>query len=233
MNKYYRMIKQDFQEEKKFYSEELGKSDWKHLKEAGEMFLTHAYSHLFHISQSTNNFAKLYGFDASQVKVFGDDEYNKRYSQFYLNLAVGLEILLKSILLRKDVKINQKLKGDPNNSLDPEKTIPFGVIIGRHLKKVFPKLSKSTLEEIKATLKLINLRRNNIAHCSKRSHDTYAHEHRFSYITLYIYEKYFYGENSELTELLLKSLGRSKVTQQSIDFNPLKIKPRSLRVRAV
>jgi len=229
MNQYYRMIKEDLQEEKKFYSEELGKSDWKHLKEAGEMFLIHAYSHLFHISQVANKFAKLYGLEASRLEVFGDDEYTKRYSQFYLNLAVGLEILLKSILLRKGEKINRKLQGNPNNNLDPEKTIQFGVIIDRHLKKVFPKLSKTTLEEIKDTLKLINLRRNNIAHCSKRSHETYAHEYRFSYITLYIYEKYFYGENSELTELLLKSLDRSKVNQQSVDFKPLKIKPRSLR----
>ena len=132
------------------------------------------------------------------------------------------------MLLKKGVRINQPLKKDPSKRLDPEKTIQFGVIINEHLEKAFPKLSKATIEEIKDTLRLINLRRNNIAHCSKRSRDSYAHEYRFSYITLYIYEKYFYRENNELTDLLLKSINRSKVTQGA-DFRPLKVKPRSLR----
>ena len=228
MKQYYRSMKEDLQEERKFYSDELGKSDWKPLKEAGEMFLIHAYSHRFHISQSAYKLAERYGADPSQFEVFGDEEYKIRYGQFYLNLAVGLEILLKSILLKKGIKINRKLKDDPNNGLDPEKTISFGIIIDRRLKKVFPKLSNDTREEIKDTLRLINLRRNNIAHCSKRSHDSYAHEYRFSYITLYIYEEYFYGRNLELKDLLLKSINRSKVTQGA-DFKPLKIIPRSLR----
>ena len=115
-----------------------------------------------------------------------------------------------------------------DNILDREHTISFGTIINKHLKSVFPNLIDETREEIENTLRLINLRRNNIAHCSKKSYDSYAHEHRFSYITLYIYEKYFYGQNPELTDLLLKSINRSKVTQGS-DFKPLKIMPRSLR----
>ena len=223
MKQYYISMKDEFEYERQFYSEELKKSDWKPLKEAGEMFLIHAYSHRFQISQVAYKFAKPYGADASRLEVFGDTDYKIKYSQFYLNLAVGLELLLKSILLKEGVKIHLK----------PEKTISFGDVIKKHLKKIFPKLIEITFQEIKETLRLINLRRNNIAHRSKKSYDSYAHEYRFSYITLYIYEKYFYGENSELTELLLKSLDRSKVTQQSVDFKPLKIKPRSLRVRAV
>ena len=216
--RYYLSMKDEYEDEKRFYSEELKKSDWEFLKEASEMFLTHAYSHLFHISQSADKMAEYLGLDASEIRVFGDKEDRKRYSQFYLNLAVGLELLLKSILLKEGVKIH----------LRPEKTISLGDVIEIHLKKIFPKLIETTFQEIKETLRLINLRRNNIAHRSKKSYDSYAHEYRFSYITLYIYEKFFCGENTELTQLLLKSLDRSKVTQQSDDFKPLKIKPRSL-----
>ena len=218
MKQHFRSMKEDLQEEKKFYSEELDRKDWEYLKNSSELFLIHAYLHLFKTS--------IPGFE-----VFGGDEYNIKYGQFYLNLAVGLELLLKSILLKKGEKINRMLKDDPNNSLDPERTIPFGTIIDRRLKKVFLGLDEVSFEEIKDTLRLINLRRNNIAHCSKRSHDTYAHEFRFSYITLYIYDNFFYGENQELTGLLLKSIdrGKSKIGQ-SMDFKPLKIVPRSLRM---
>ncbi len=228
MKQYYISMKNELRGEKKFYTEELGKSDWKFLKEAGEMFLIHAYSHLFQIPQVAYKFAEKLGGDASQIEVLFDDEYKIRYGQFNLNLAVGLELLLKSILLRKGIKINTPIKKGTHNTFDSGHTISFSIIIKEHLRSIFPKLGKNTFEEIQDTLKLINLRRNNIAHCSKRSHDSYAHEYRFSYITLYIYDRFFYGENQELTELLLESMDRSKVTQGS-DFKPLKIKPRSIR----
>ncbi|MFC1983732.1 hypothetical protein ACFLVO_01780 [Chloroflexota bacterium] len=154
-------MKDEYEDEKRFYSEELKNSDWEFLKEASEMFLIHAYSHLFHISQSTDKMAEHLGLDASEIRVLGDKEDRKRYSQFYLNLAIGLEFLLKSILLRKNERINtkksnKKLNGEPNNNLNPEKTISFGSIIDRHLRKVFAELCKNTFEEIKDTLKLIN-----------------------------------------------------------------------------
>ena len=205
MKPYYVSMKEELQYEKEFYAEELRRKDWEYLKESSELFLIHAYSHLFKTSPA--------GYE-----VFGDTDYKIKYGQFYLNLAVGLELLLKSILLKKGVKIH----------LEPEKTISFGVVITKHLKKIFPKLSETTFQEIKETLRLIKLRRNNIAHRSKKSYDSYLHEHRFSYITLYIYEEFFYGENSELTKLILKSINRSKITTGA-DFKPLRIKPRSLR----
>ncbi len=230
MKQYYISMKHEFQYEKQFYSGELRKSDWKPLKEAGEMFLIHAYSHLFKTSVVSDKIAELIGDSDLRFEVIGDDEYEIKYGQFYLNLAVGLELIFKSILLRKGIQVNRLLrKRSADNILDPEQTISFRTIINEHLRSVFPKLSNDTMEEIKDTLRLINLRRNNIAHCSKKSYDSYAHEYRFSYITLYIYEEYFYGENQELTALLLKSIDRSKVTQQSADFKPLRIKPRSLR----
>ena len=207
MKPYYLSVGSDLQEEQEVYAEELRKKDWEYLKKSSEIFLIHAYSHLFK--------SPLAGYE-----VFGDTNYKIKYGQFYLNLAIGLELLLKSVLLKKGVKIN----------LRPERTIQFSYIIEKHLNKIFPKLNKTTLEEIKDTLKLVNLRRNNIAHCSKRSRDSYAHEHRFSYITLYIYEEFFYGDNPELKSLLLESISRSKVTTGS-DFKPLKIRPRSLRRR--
>ena len=208
MRPYYISIEDELQYEKKIYTEELREEDWEYLKEASELFLIHAYSHLVE--------TPLEGYE-----VFGDTSYTTKYSQFYLNLAVGLELLLKSILLKKGVKIN----------LSPARTIQFGHIIGDHLGKIFPKLGENTLEEIKHTLELINLKRNNIAHRSKRSYDHYAYEHRFSYMTLYIYEECFYGGNPELTELLLKSINRSKVATGA-DFKPLRIKPRSLREKS-
>lgn len=208
MKKYYVSMKDELQYERKSYTEELRKRDWEYLKEASELFLIHAYSHLLETS--------LEGYE-----VFGDVHYTIKYSQFYLNLAVGLELLLKSILLRKGVKIN----------LSPERTIQFRRIIEEHLSRIFPKLGENTLEEIKHTLELINLKRNNVAHRSKRIYDHYAYEHRFSYVTLYIYEEFFYGESPELTELLLKSIDRSKVTTGA-DFKPLRVKPRSLREKS-
>ena len=228
MKQYYLSIESQLQEEREFYAEELRKRDWKFLKEAGEMFLIHAYSHRFKISQSAYKFAERYGGDPAQFEIFGDDEYKEKYRQFYLNLAVGLEILLKSTLLKKGIKINKPRKNRIDNDFDPASTISFGNVIEEHLDKIFPKLSETTLEEIKDTLRLINLRRNNIAHCSKKSHDHYAHEHRVSYLTLYIYEEFFYGDNSELTGLLLKSIEKYK-ENESADFKPLRIKPRSLR----
>ena len=219
MKQYYVSIKDELQEEKEFYAEELKKRDCEYLKKSGELFLIHAYSHLFE--------TPLTGYE-----IFGDTNYKTKYGQFYLNLAVGLELLLKSILLKKGIKINRPLKGGANNNLDPAFTITFGTVIKRYLNRIFTEqLSKTTLEEIKDTLELINLRRNNIAHRSKRSRDSYLHEHRFSYITLYIYEEFFYGENPELTELLLKSIKRSKVSTGA-DFKPLRIKPMSLREKS-
>ncbi len=205
MKQYYISIEEELQYEKKSYAEELKEEDWQYLKESGELFLIHAYSHLFKVPPV--------GYE-----VFGDTNYTIKYSQFYLNLAVGLELLLKSILLKRGVKIN----------LSPERTIQFGRIIEKHLDKIFPRLRQNTLKEIKHTLELINVKRNNIAHRSKRSYDHYAYEHRFSYITLYIYEELFYGENPELIKILLKSIDRSKITTGS-DFEPLRIKPKSLR----
>jgi len=228
MKPYYISMKGEVEYERQFYSEELKKSDWKPLKEAGEMFLIHAYSHRFQISKVAYKLSERYGADASRFEVFGDDEYKTRYAQFNLNLAIGLELLFKSILLKKGIKINRQLKRGTNDAIDPEQTISFGYIIEAHLNSVFPRLCNATVGEIKDTLKLINKRRNNIAHCSKKSYDSYAHEYRFSYITLYIYERFLNGENQELTALLLKSIDRSRVTQGA-DFKPLKIKLRSLR----
>ncbi len=205
MTRYYISMEEELQYERKSYAEELKKKDWQYLKESGELFLIHAFSHLFEVPPV--------GYE-----VFGDNNYKIKYSQFYLNLAVGLELLLKSILLKRGVKI----------SLSPERTIQFRRIIEKYLDKIFPTLRQNTLKEIKHTLELINVKRNNIAHRSKRSYDHYAYEHRVSCITLYIYEEFFYGENPELTKLLLKSIDRSKITMGS-DFEPLRIKPKSLR----
>jgi len=204
------------QEEQKVYAEELKGTDWRYIKEASDLFLIHAYSHLF---------------ESHSEEVFADKNYTKRYSQFNLNLAVGIELLLKALLLKKGVEINLPLKNGTSGEIDPEKTISLRAAIDR-LNKIFPHLSKTTLEELKNTLKLINLRRNNIAHCSKRSSDHYAYEYRFSYVILYIYEEFFHGENAELTDMLRKSIDRSRVTQGS-DFKPLKIKPKSLRSKGL
>lgn len=182
MTRYFMSMGEELQYEKKSYAEELKKKDWQYLKECGELFLIHAFSHLFEVP--------LVGHGVS-----GDTNYGTKYSQFYLNLAVGLELLLKSILFKKGVNINLNL----------ERTIQFGRIIEKHLDKIFPQISQDTLKEVEHTLELINVKRNNIVHRSKRSYDHYAYEHRFSYITLYTHEEFFYGENPELVKLLIRS----------------------------
>ena len=146
------------------------------------------------------------------------DEDKTKYGQFYLNLAVGLELLLKSILLKKGIEVNVTVK----------RTMQFSYIIEWHLDRILSGLSTNTLSEMKTTLNLINEKRNNIAHRSKRIYEHYAYEHRFSYATLYIYERFFYGQNESLVRLLLKSIDRSRITS-GIDFKPMRITPKSLR----
>lgn len=201
MKKYYGYISGDLKEEKEFYAEESKKKDWEFIKRSGEMFLIHAYYHLFE--------------DLVDSNVIDTKNYNLKHTQFYLNLAVGTELLLKSIFLKKRLSID---KGASRSK-------SFSEIINE-LDRIFPQLSISTLDELKNTLRLINLRRNNIAHRCKKSFDSYRHEYRLSYVILYIYEK-FQGDNQELIDLLLKSLKRSKVSS-GIDFKPLRVKSKSL-----
>ncbi len=205
MKQYYISIEEELDYEAKLYAEELLKEDWPYIKEEAELFLIHAFSHLFETS-------------VKGYEVLGSDEHKTKYSQFYLNLAVGLELLLKSILLKKGIGVNRTVT----------RTIPFSRIIERHLDGILSGLSTNTLSEMKATLMLINEKRNNIAHRSKRIYQHYAHEYRVSYATLYIYERFFYGQNEALTKLLLKSIERSRITVGT-DFKPMRLTPRSLR----
>ena len=204
MKQYYISIEEELDYEGKFYAEELLKEDWHYIEEEAELFLLHAFSHLFEIP-------------VKGYELLGSDEHKVKYSQFYLNLAVGLELLLKSILLKKSIRINRSVK----------KTMQFSYIIEHYLDKILPRLSINTLNEMKTTLMLINEKRNNIAHRSKRIYEHYAYEYRFSYVTLYIYERFFYGKNKLLTELLLTSIERSRITGGT-DFKPMRIKPKSL-----
>jgi hypothetical protein len=75
MKPYYVLIKDEIQEEEKFYAEEHKESDWVNFKDASELFLIHAYSHLFLNS--------LDGFE-----ILGNADYQIKYGQFYLNLAI-------------------------------------------------------------------------------------------------------------------------------------------------
>jgi hypothetical protein len=163
----------------------------------------------------------------NRFEIIGDVDYLRKHRQFYLNLAIGLELLLKSIMLKQEMPINKQMKLNGEIHLDKEKTLQFSEIIKNNIANIFSNIDQLDLEELKDTLKLINLRRNNIAHSSKKSTKSYRDEHQFSYVTLYIYEEFFFGMNSELTQLLLLSIKRSKVTQGA-DFPPLNIRPRSL-----
>ena len=205
MKQYYKSIKEELDYEAELYAEKLLKKDWRYMKEEAELFLIHAFSHLFEISAK--------GYD-----LLGSDEHKTKYSQFYLNLAVGLELLLKSILLKKRIGVN----------INGKRTRQFSYIIEHHLNGILSGLSANTLSEVKATLMLINAKRNNIAHRSKRIYEHYAYEHRFSYVTLYIYERFFYGQNESLVRLLLKSIERSRITS-GMDFKSMRITPKSLR----
>lgn len=45
-------MKKDIHEEENFYSEELGQTDWKYLKDSSEVFLEQAYSHMLQVPQN-------------------------------------------------------------------------------------------------------------------------------------------------------------------------------------
>jgi len=215
MEPYYAQLKDDFQEEERFYAEAYKSSDWTYLKDASELFLIHAYSHLFLGSEN--------GYE-----ILGNADYRRKYGQFYLNLAIGLELLLKAIMLKQEMAINKPLKNKAGIQLNTGETLSFRKIIEKSLNDILSNLDEMTIEEIKYTLRLVNLRRNNIAHSSKKSYDSYLHEYRISYVTLYIFEEFFCGDNLELTELLLKSINRSKVTNGT-NFKQINVIPRSLR----
>ena len=203
---YYLNMKDELEYERAQYREDLLPNDWQYLLEESELFLVHAYTHLFKVSDK--------GYE-----VLGDVDNRLKYSQFYLNLAVGVELLLKAILLKKGLNIN-------HNKI---KTYQFSEIIENQLKCIFPKLKDNTIEDMRTTLKLLNEKRNNIAHRSKRHYDHYAYEHRFSWVILYIYEMYFLGHNEVLTGLLVASIKRS-VVRGSMDFKPMRITPVSMRL---
>jgi hypothetical protein len=150
MKPYYVSIKDEIQDEENFYTEEYKDADYVYLNESSELFLVHAYTHLLF---NLNN-----GFE-----IFRDTNYQIKYGQFYLNLAIGLELLLKSILLKQGKPINKPLKNKSEIKLNPELTLQFREIINKHLDEILPRLDETTLEEIKDTLRLVNLRRNNIA----------------------------------------------------------------------
>jgi hypothetical protein len=222
--RYHIDIKEELRYEKKLYDEVITQRDWKYLKVSADLFLGHAYEHLLKVHSSRLKVFRDTEWDTKyKMEIFGDTEWDTKYNQFHLNLAVGLELLLKSILLKKGIKINTK----------QGRTIPLGAIINKendYLCSIFPRLKQGSLNEIRHTFELINLKRNNIAHRSKRRHDHYAYEHRFSYVLLYTYEEYFYGMNTQLANLLQKSIDRSRVSSGS-DFKPLRITPKSLRNR--
>ena len=140
MKPYYVQIKDIIKEEEKFYSEEYKSSDWVYLKDASELFLIHAYTHLFLGSEN-------------RFEIIGDVDYLRKHRQFYLNLAIGLELLLKSIMLKQEMPINKQMKLNGEIHLDKEKTLQFSEIIKNNIANIFSNIDQLDLEELKDTLK--------------------------------------------------------------------------------
>ena len=84
--------KQEIEDLKKEYKKILKKEDYKILNQRSETFLLHAMKHL--ITQKSESIE------------FPSTEWETKITQYYLNLAIGLELLLKSALLKNDVNIS-------------------------------------------------------------------------------------------------------------------------------
>ena len=191
-------------EEETFYNEEPKEMHIENVRKTGEMLIEHAYQHMSKFKED------LHGSD--------DNETIDTNAQFYLGLSIGLELLLKSEFIRRKINIIDRKN---ENKLY---TISFRRII-ENLDKILD-IDKDDLSEIKLTLDLIRIRRDNLAHLAHKRFINYPDEHRISYVVLLIYDK-LGGNNKRLIEKLKERIEKSKVIS-GMDYKPLKSMPSQL-----
>lgn len=196
-------MKEELEEEEKFYNEEPTEKHFENIRKAGESLIEHACDHMSGLKPT---------------RLASDGEPVDTYAQLYLNLSMGLELFLKSEFIKRKINIVYRKK---KNKLY---TMSFREII-ENLGKILD-VDEEDLDEIKVTLNLIRIRRDNLAHLSHKRLGHYANEHRIFYVTLLIYDK-LDGNKEELIKKLKERIEKSKV-QSGMDYKPLKYVPRQL-----
>lgn len=196
--------KDDLNDLKKEYERASDKNDFLILHRRAENFLLHSMEHLF---------------SAPQEIYLTSPEWETKVTQYYLNLAIGLELILKSALLKNGKKISRFNK--KKNEESDEYTIPFSLVIDKINEiKEFEDVDTKDLDEIKNCLRILNFQRNNFAHKCIVIFDSYEYPYRFSMIALFIYHK-LGGKHKELLTLLKQVLVKYK-NQPGMIFIPFK-----------
>ncbi|NOQ32621.1 MAG: hypothetical protein GQ567_00260 [Methanosarcinales archaeon] len=176
-------------DEEEFIKECYKQSDFKYFKENAEILISHGIDHYKKMSES-------------------DMEHNDHIYQAYLNIAVGCELLLKSIYLKNGYAINQtknkeiiKFNDDVKGVLVKVRTHSFNTLINSAKTKVFSDLGISEGEagKIKNVFRLINLKRNNLVHAGKKHFDHYKYAECIGKMILLLYNNAFSEEERNET----------------------------------
>lgn len=176
-------------DEEEFVKECYKQSDSKYFKENAEILISHGIDHYKKMSES-------------------DMEHNDHIYQAYLNIAVGCELLLKSIYLKNGYAINQtknkeiiKFNDGVKDVLVKGRTHSFNTLINSAKTKVFSDLGISEGEagKIKNVFRLINLKRNNLVHAGKKHFDHYKYAECIGKMILLLYNNAFSEEERNET----------------------------------
>ena len=176
-------------DEKEFIKECYKQSDFRYFKENAEILISHGIDHYKKISES-------------------DVGHNDHIYHSYLNIAVGCELLLKSIYLKNGYAINQtnnkgiiKFNDAVKDVLVKDKTHSFNTLINSDKTEVFRDLgvSKGETRKIKNVFRLINLKRNNLVHAGKKHFDHYKYAECMGKTILSLYNNAFSEEERNET----------------------------------
>ena len=176
-------------DEEEFIKECYKQSDFKYFQENAEILISHGINHYKKISES-------------------DMAHNDHIYQAYLNIAVGCELLLKSIYLKNGYAINQtknkgiiKFNDDVKDVLVKDRTYSFKTLIDGDKTEVFGDLgiSEGEARKIKNVFGLINLKRNNLVHAGKKHFDHYKYAECIGKTILLLYNNAFSEEERNET----------------------------------
>jgi len=176
-------------DEEEFIKECYKQSDFKYFKENAEILISHGIDHYKKMSES-------------------DMEHNDHIYHSYLNIAVGCELLLKSIYLKNGYAINQtknkgiiKFNDDVTDVLVKGRTHSFNTLINSDNTEVFSDIgiSEGEARKIKNVFRLINLKRNNLVHAGKKHFEHYKYAECIGEMILLLYNNAFSEEERNET----------------------------------
>ncbi len=175
--------------EEEFIEEYYKQTDFKYFKENAEILISHGIDHYKKMSES-------------------DMAHNEHIYHSYLNIAVGCELLLKSIYLKNGYAINQtknkeiiKFNDDVKDVLVKGRAHSFNTLINGAETTVFSDLGISEGEagKIKNVFQLIKLKRNNLVHAGKKHFDHYKYAECMGKMILLLYNNAFSEEERNET----------------------------------